>query len=438
MAKINVRDRNKNKPDKKPNWEYRFEAARIGEKRKHISKAGFKTKKEALEAGASALSEYNEAGQLFKPSEISVSDYMDYWYKNYCVANLKYNTLLTYYSLITSSVKPSLGVYKLRSLSPSIMQEYVTSLNNRGYATSTILTLNSILKEALSYAVFPLKYIRENPMSYVKIPTIRKTKKTREVITREEFEKILQHYPFGNKIHIPLLFGWYCGLRVSETIALTWEDIDFEKKTLSVNKQVIRRNHDDNDRFATENRKIDTLHELYFAAPKYDSNRTIKIGDSLLDALKREKQRQESNKENYKGCYTAYVSTEETDEKGRIITGIVPIKSSEATALPYINLICVDENGVITKRNVIDSAARIVRKAIDKPFDYHSLRHSHATLLIENGVSAKAVQQRLGHRNIVTTLQTYVKATENMQQQAADAFEDYMAAPLNEKGEESN
>ena len=62
MAKINVRDRNKNKPDKKPNWEYRFEAARINGKRKHISKAGFATKKEALNAGAIALATYENAG----------------------------------------------------------------------------------------------------------------------------------------------------------------------------------------------------------------------------------------------------------------------------------------------------------------------------------------------------------------------------------------
>ena len=61
MGKINVRDRNKNNPDKKPNWEYRFEAAKIDGKRKHISKAGFRTKKEALEAGTKALAEYNNA-----------------------------------------------------------------------------------------------------------------------------------------------------------------------------------------------------------------------------------------------------------------------------------------------------------------------------------------------------------------------------------------
>ena len=124
MAKINVRDRNRNKPDKKPNWEYRFEAARVDGKRKHISKAGFKTKKEALEAGALAMSEYNTAGLHFEPSEIGVNDYLDYWYEQYCVTNLKYNTLVTYQNLIKKHIKPHIGMYKLKSLNPSVLQYF--------------------------------------------------------------------------------------------------------------------------------------------------------------------------------------------------------------------------------------------------------------------------------------------------------------------------
>lgn len=87
-SKLNIRNRNKDKVDKdgKPkaaNWEYRFEAAKIDGKRKHISKAGFKTKKEAEVAGTKALAEYNNAGLTFELSEMSYSDYLDYWFDNY-------------------------------------------------------------------------------------------------------------------------------------------------------------------------------------------------------------------------------------------------------------------------------------------------------------------------------------------------------------------
>lgn len=56
-------------------------------------------------------------------------------------------------------------------------------------------------------------------------------------------------------------------------------------------------------------------------------------------------------------------------------------------------------------------------------FDFHSLRHTHATRLIEAGASPKTVQVRLGHEKIETTLQTYVHDTEQMQQDAVEMFE---------------
>ncbi|WP_304270190.1 Arm DNA-binding domain-containing protein [Phascolarctobacterium succinatutens] len=70
MATLNVTKRG----DK---WQYRFEAASVDGKRKRVSKSGFKTKKEAVEAGTRALAEYNESGQTFNLSSISVADYLD-------------------------------------------------------------------------------------------------------------------------------------------------------------------------------------------------------------------------------------------------------------------------------------------------------------------------------------------------------------------------
>lgn len=430
MAKINVRDRNKNKPDKKPNWEYRFEAAQIEGKRKHISKAGFKTKKEALEAGALAMSEYNTAGLHFEPSEIGVSDYLDYWYEQYCVTNLKYNTLVTYQNLIKKHIKPYLGMYKIKSLNPSVLQDYANDLSKKGYSISYVFGILSTLKVALDYAVFPLKYIRDNPITYIKFPTNGKRKRAREVITREEFEKIMQRFPFGSRFHIPLLFGWYCGLRISEAFAVTWDDIDFENKTLNIDKQIIKRNYSIDEKPAVKYRRKSENSAWYFAPPKYDSCRVIKIGDHLLNVLRSEKERQEKAEEIYREYYTAYVAVEETDEKGNLITRIVPVQKCIETVQPHLNFVCVEENGIFSTTDTFKYATRVIRGIIDTPFDFHSLRHSHATLLIENGVSPKAVQQRLGHRSIVTTLQTYVKATEHMQQEAADAFEEIMSTPV--------
>ncbi len=74
-------------------YQYQFEIAPIDGKRKYINKSGFKSKREAMEAGVKAYNEYFETGHSFKPSTMSYSDYLDYWLKNYCYVNLKYHTI---------------------------------------------------------------------------------------------------------------------------------------------------------------------------------------------------------------------------------------------------------------------------------------------------------------------------------------------------------
>mgnify|MGYP001850695115 CR=1 FL=1 len=225
------------------------------------------------------------------------------------------------------------------------------------------------------------------------------------------------------------MLGWYCGLRISEAFAITWDDIDFENKTLNIDKQIVKRNFGLEEKVRLKYTKNNAMSGWYFTPPKYDSCRVIKIGDQLLSILANEKERQAKNEEKYGEYYTTYVAIEEKDEKGNQITRIVPIQKCISTNHAQLKFVCLDENGIHSTTDTFKYAARVIQKIIQTPFDFHSLRHSHATLLIENGVSPKAVQQRLGHRSIVTTLQTYVKATEHMQQEAADAFEEIMSTP---------
>lgn len=402
MAKINVRDRNKNKPDKKPNWEYRFEAAKIGGKRKQISKGGFRTKKEALEAGTKAFVEYNDGGQTSQPSEMSTADYFDLWFKQYVEVNLRHKTQASYQGIINNHIKPRIGHYKLNSLSPYILQEFVNELKIKGYSKRHIVNILSTVSNALNYAVEPLQFIKHNPAALVKMPKIERAPRQRIILSSENWEKIISRFPFGNKYHIPLIIGYHTGLRISEAFALTWNDVDFKKSEIHVSKQIVKIKKDGEKA------------KWCFGEPKTKSSiRTVKIGTTLLNILKAEKFRQNENRLRYGEYYTFY-SLEQLDEKSFTLN---ENKKGD------LQLICVDENGQFVTTDSFKYCSRVIHHELKIEFDFHSLRHTHATILVENGADIKNVQKRLGHEKIETTLQTYVHDTEEMAERSVEVFE---------------
>ena len=149
----------------------------------------------------------------------------------------------------------------------------------------------------------------------------------------------------------------------------------------------------------------------------------MKFGETLYRALKAEKVRQAKNEMKYGEYYTIHVIKVEKDEKGNDMKRIVPIQKCINSPLPRVRMVCIAENGQYTSTDSFKFCSRVIHKELLLAFDYHSLRHTHATLLIENGADVKDVQARLGHTNIETTLQTYVHDTEKMVERSVDLFE---------------
>ncbi|EOZ2853516.1 tyrosine-type recombinase/integrase [Listeria monocytogenes] len=417
MAKLNVRNRNKGKFDKdgnpkKPNWEWRFEGAKIDGKRNQITKAGFRTQKEALEAGTKALAEYNNAGLHFEPTEISVSDYLDYWFDTHVKVNLKYNTQLAYRNIIEKHLKARFGSYKLKAVNASIVQQYANDLKINGYSKSMLVGILTTFSSAMDYAVEPLQYIPNNPIRLVKFPKVEKQPRQRIILQMDDWHKIQSRFA-NTRFYVMLMIGFHTGLRIGEVAGLTWDDVDFENKEIKVDKITIKRNPEG-----------DKKSSWYFSDPKTDtSSRTVKFGATLYNFLKEEKIRQQKNELKYGEYYTVHVLKQEKDEKGNTIYRIVPIQKHIKTQLPRTNLICVDVNGEFTSTDSFKYCSRIINREMKILFDFHSLRHTHATMLIESGAHVKAVQERLGHKKIETTLQTYVHNTESLEAGAVDAFE---------------
>lgn len=225
-------------------WYYYFDAGKVNGKRNKIERVGGKTKKEAEVALAKAINEYNNAGQVFEPNEITVSDYLDFWFDNYCKMNLKYNTQVGYLQIIENHLKPTFGIYKLKALNSASIQEYANALKLKGLAKSSVVGIISTLSGALNYAVEPLHYIQYNPCDRIKYPKYErpKNKEVRFVIQPDEFTTITERFPAESQFYIPLMIGYYTGLRISEAFALTWDDINLYDHTLTVNKITVKRN----------------------------------------------------------------------------------------------------------------------------------------------------------------------------------------------------
>ena len=382
-------------------WAYRFESAPVDGKRKWITKSGFKNQSEAYEAGMAAYTQYKQTGKSFTPSNISVSDYMDYWIDNYCKVNLKANTASTYKKKIDLYIKPAIGSYYLKDIEPSLLQELINNLFNTGMSRNSLGNVKGILTKSFAYAKTTARFINDDPSATISLPLprakaeVKTKKKVRVVWTDEQLDTVFKTFAQGHIYHMPLLLAYRCGMRLGEIFGLMWNDIDFAKGILSVNRQV--QNH--NDKWYLEN-------------PKYDSFRTIELDDITLSELKRLYEH-EKECEQYYNEYYNYIYCETLEDDSKRLT-------YEPTGESIHMVLVRDDGSWIQPRTMMHCFNVIHHKLGFTELDFHSLRHTHASNLLAKGADVKYVQERLGHKNVATTLDIYAHVTETMRERNKD------------------
>ena len=391
-------------------WEYRFEAASINGTRKWITKSGFHTKKSALLAGQEAFNSYMKYGIPALPAEISFSDLLDLYVKNAANINCVDSTIKGYEKKIRLYIKPKLGQYKITSISRQNIINFLDDMYNKGFSMNTISSCKGIITGAFNYAI-DNHLIFLSPAAHIK--PLRKGGRPPKIPTRydphiyvpkQKMEMIFERFPEGTVDHLALMLGYHCGLRLGETFALTWDDINFESKSLQINRQIQWKS-------AKENSKESGFSETgywYFCAPKYDSYRTISLDDDIFGLLCREKKKQERAQIYYDENYTNYyinVPLILGGQKPRSKQINTKISSSGRFKVNFVN---VRDNGTYITPRTLQHTSSVIHHKMDYPeWDYHSLRHTHATMLIENGAPAMYVKTRLGHAQVDTTMNIY-------------------------------
>ncbi len=390
-------------------WQYRFYVGKVDGKQKFISKSGFPTQKEAQSAGTEALYEFESKGVRLKNTNISVSDFCDLWIENQAVFNYKRNTINNYIRIIESRIKPVLGFYKLTDINTLAIQNFINDIKKEGLGKNRTSEILKVLSVMLNYAV-DIKYIKTNPCKDVKLPKFSSPENKRYIITKSDINKILDRFK-DSRFYIPILIGYYTGFRIGEVFGLTWEDVDFENKTLTVNKAL----------------SVEDGGRVFIDTPKTEkSNRTIKVSDFLIQELKKEEIKQKENKLFYGEYYFLQYVDEKQDAASNIVKNIISIQANIPIDKPKINFICIDENGSLTTQNSFKYASRVIRKDMGIKFNFHSLRHTHATKLIEAGANIKEVQLRLGHSSIKTTLDVYTKHTDEAEAELVNLFDNIL------------
>ena len=361
-------------------WYFTIELPPENGKRKHIERAGGRTKKEALQKMALLEAEIINKGYKEK-SKITVSELLDIWFKEYVELNCKENTKLVRKRMINNHIKPELGSYNIADIKTRDIQRFLNNKAVANYSKSTINMLRAILNSLFKYAMFPLELLEVNPVRNTSIPNSTDVKE-KHILTKEELSIILDN---ANRPFLKLIieFAFNTGMRSSEIAGLCWKDVDIEKKIIHVRNNLI----------VTNGKK-----SYYLGSTKTKSStRDIYIGDAVISVLKKQRKSQLENKLKYGRLYK---------------------KNKD-------NLVFTRENGSFIYNHIIADWIYTLSKKVNIPFSMHTLRHTHATLLLEAGVNAKDIQQRLGHKNINTTMDVYVKSTEVNQRRAVEIFENY-------------
>jgi len=335
--------------------------------------SGYDKKEEAEYALAEIIYKLKQ-GNLVLPDNTRLGEYLIYWLERY-KKKLATTTYNTYNSIINNHLIPNLGNIPLQQLKPLHIEDYYYQKQNE-LSQRTLLHHHRVLSLALKNAV-GWQLIPNNPCDYVEAPKPKKYKAT--ALTPEQSKELLNLVK-DTDMETPITLILATGIRRGELLALTWNDIDFDNKILSIDKSLA----------VDEETK-----ELIIKEPKSKSSiRTISLSDGTINILKQHKVKQNEEKLKLGKYY----------------------KDN--------NLVFATPDGSLINPSTFSKKFGNIIKGSNLPhIRLHDLRHTNATLMLKSKIPAKVASERLGHSNTATTLDIYSHVLKSMQEEAADKLD---------------
>jgi integrase len=359
----------------------------------------FKTKKEA-EIAAAKTEERKYYGQTITDRNMPFEYVVEQWLK-WKKQTTKDSTFRLIDATIRNHVMPTFGHKKISKITRIEVKDWLTTfgeLDENGkpkYAIGSRRRYLSIIKNIFFYAVQELQVLEKNPAEKLKIEVQDKVAlkiddKEIKYFSLDEMNQLLdylrtykhQRFPEYRIYYMLIFFLYKTGLRISEALALRWDDVDFEGKMIDINKQTSR---DDNNKVILTTLKNDS------------SYRQISIDEDVIRELKKFKAKQ-----------------------NELILGNPRFKKNND------GIIFQNYNGHYLTPSIIRETIQNYHKASGVEYrGLHAFRHTHATLLLEAGVSEIYIAKRLGHVDTKELSRTYGHITKKIQTDELAKFTAY-------------
>ena len=311
---------------------------------------------------------YSQLNENMRFSELA-----DWYFKNYAPVELKEGTVYNYRSAYDVHIAPLLGNMKVKDINTPKLTQFVQSIKlNPETVRKIYVIIQSIFHRGVEQG-----FIRESPCHNVILPKNRNKKKKPVLDEKQarQFLELLETKKCDEDIKRIIKVLLFTGMRSGECLGLTWKDIDFENKTISINHNL-----------------ADVAGKHYLTTPKTQSSiRVIGMSDALADILKAQKN---------------YIDS--------LVTAL-------GDSFTHPEMVFTSALGNYRDRSSLGTSFKRFLKGTD--FDFltlHQLRHCNATLLLNSGVDLKIVSEHLGHSGVEVTANVYADVLKSTKTKVAD------------------
>ena len=383
MAKKRANGEGSIRKRKDGRWEGRYTAGHDPETRKAIYKNVLGRSQAEVKEKLKQAIEETQALDVTKAGKYTVGEWMEVWFQDYAKIKVRPSSHQTYQGYIHNHIRPNIGDIPLEKLTSLDLQKFYKKLlvqgrvdrveakgQPKGLSAKTVRNIHQILSSALKLAQ-EQRLILTNPAEGCALPRVEHQEmKTLTTVQLASFFREARESGVFELYYLELATG----LRRGELLGLKWEDVDLERGDLRVRRQVSRINGE------------------VVEAPLKTKNayRTLPLAEDTVSVL-REQRKKVGNS-------------------------------------PWV--FPSPDGGPISPDSVLHMLHRVLKRAGLPKVRFHDMRHTFATLALQNGVDVKTVSGMLGHFSAGFTLDTYAHITSAAQRQAAQTMGSVLAGTI--------